>query len=187
MATKSTALDLALGLLKSKSHVTPDELNKHVGKGNYASKYVLYLKLAGHDIVTNKNGRSVVNYAYVGINPNVDTSVKASERRASTQLNGKSAVVVASKPAVAPKKAKSAPAEVKVDVKPNDQSVKIVSKTARKPVMTKEEIAHATKTLMEMRKKKGAVLNAPAIVAASSFNVDADWDTGVEDVRSLLR
>ena len=180
MTKKSTALDMALELLKSKPHVTPDELNKHVGKGNYASKYVLYLKLAGHDIVTNKNGRSVVNYAYVGINPNVDTSVKASDRRASTMLNGKSAVVVA------PKQAKSAPAAVKVDVKPVNRPVAVVSKTARKSVMSKEEIAHATKTLVEMRKKEKTVLNAPAIVAASSFNVDADWDSGVEDVRSLL-
>ena len=82
-AKKSTALDLALEILKTKKTVTPAELNAYVGKGNYASKYVLYLKLAGHDIATNKNGRTVVSYGYVGINPNVDTSIKAADRRVS--------------------------------------------------------------------------------------------------------
>ena len=174
-AKKSTALDLALEILKAKT-VTPDELNAYVGKGNYASKYVLYLKLAGHDIVTNKNGRTVVSYRYVGINPNVDTSIKAADRRVS-KIGVKPAAVAA--PVVKAKPVKAAkPAKVVKEAKPG-----------AKPVMTKEEIAKATAAIVALREKSARVVTEKVItapVAASSFNVDPDWDSGVEDVRALL-
>jgi hypothetical protein len=179
-AKKSTALDLALDILKSKSTVTPAEINAYVGKGNYASKYVLYLKLAGHDIVTNKTGRTVVSYGYVGLNLNVDTSVKASDRRASKLLTGKATKTVAAPTVV--KSEPKAPKAVK--------HVKVVKeKASAKQVMTKDEIAKATAAIVALREKSAKiatekVLTAP--VAASSFNVDPDWDAGVEDVRSLL-
>lgn len=108
--TKTTALDMALELLTSKITVTPAEINAHVGKGNYASKYILYLKLAGHDIKTNKNGRTVVNYTYEGVNLNVDTTVKPSERRVSKMLVA-SAPVAPAPVAPAPVKTKKAKAK----------------------------------------------------------------------------
>ena len=180
-AKKSTALDLALEVLKSKSTVTPAEINAYVGKGNYASKYVLYLKLAGHDIVTNKTGRTVVSYGYVGLNPNVDTTIKAADRRVSKLLTGKSTKTVA-----APTVVKSEPKAPKA-VKP--AKVVKAAKPSAKPVMTKDEIAKATAAIVALREKSAKiatekVLTAP--VAASSFNVDPDWDAGVEDVRALL-
>jgi len=162
---KNTALDLALSLFKSKGTVTPDQINKHVGKGNYASKYVLYLKLAGHDITTTKQGRTVVSYTYVGINKNIDTSIKAADRRAGSMLTGKP-VVKAAKPE--PKKA----------AKPAKE------KPAAKPVMTKEEIKKATAAIMALREKDK---NVKTVVSepVSSYGVDADWDSTSLDRREL--
>jgi len=176
---KNTALDLALDLFKSKGTVTPDQINKHVGKGNYASKYVLYLKLAGHDITTTKQGRTVVSYTYVGINPNVDTSVKAADRRAGSMLTGKS-VVKAAKPAPV----KAAKPEPKKTAKPAKE------KPAAKPIMTKEEIKKATAAIMALREKDKNVKDEVTKVlgssgAVSSYGVDADWDSTSLDRREL--
>lgn len=105
--TKTTALEKTLQLFISKNTVTPAEINHHVRKGNYASKYVLYLKLAGHDIKTNKNGRTVLNYTYEGVNLNVDTTVKPSERRVSKMFVTPAPVAPAPVAPVKTKKAKA--------------------------------------------------------------------------------
>ena len=180
---KTTALDLALDLFKSKGTVTPDQINKHVGKGNYASKYVLYLKLAGHDITTTKQGRTVVSYTYVGINKNVDTSIKAADRRAGSMLTGKPVVKTENS---APKSVsvKAAKPEPKKTAKPAKE------KSSEKPVMTQEEIKKATAAIMALREKNKAVKDEVTRVlgssgAVSSYGVDADWDSANLDRREL--
>lgn len=60
-----TIVDRAAEFLSSKGECTPDELNDYLAVGNYASKYVLYMKIAGHSVDTVKNGRKVVKYVYV--------------------------------------------------------------------------------------------------------------------------
>lgn len=178
--TKTTALDLALDLFKSKGTVTPLEINKHVGKGNYASKYVLYLKLRGHDISTNKKGRTVVDYTYNGINQNVDTNMKVSERRARNFLN-----VGNTKPTL----------KVKVDAKAKAKTPtkkdkpRKEAKASTKPVMTKEEIKKATAAILALRAKDAkAKVNEvlTETVPVSSFAIDSDWDnSGSLDAREL--
>ena len=96
--TKTTALDTVLALFKTDAKLTPKQINDAVGRGNYAAKHVLYLKLAGHDIEATKDGRSVVTYTYKGINPNVDVTVKAADRRAKDILV--KTPIVAKKPKV---------------------------------------------------------------------------------------
>jgi hypothetical protein len=60
-----TIVDRAAEFLSSKGECTPAELNDYLAVGNYASKYVLYMKIAGHNVDTVKNGRNVVKYVYV--------------------------------------------------------------------------------------------------------------------------
>lgn len=60
-----TIVDRAAEFLSSKGECTPDELNDHLAVDNYASKYILYMKIAGHSVDTVKNGRKVVKYVYV--------------------------------------------------------------------------------------------------------------------------
>jgi Zn-dependent metalloprotease len=63
--TKTAAHFVALAFLKKKRKATPAQINDHVGKGNYASKYICYLKLEGYEIETVKNGKTVVEYKYI--------------------------------------------------------------------------------------------------------------------------
>jgi hypothetical protein len=60
-----TIVERAAEFLSTKGECTPDELNDHLAVGNYASKYVLYMKIEGHSVDTVKNGRKVVKYVYV--------------------------------------------------------------------------------------------------------------------------
>jgi len=61
----NTIVNRAAAFLAEKGEVTPTELNDYLAVGNYASKYVLYMKIAGHGVNTVKNGRTVVKYVYV--------------------------------------------------------------------------------------------------------------------------
>jgi hypothetical protein len=56
---------MALEFLKSKGSATPKEIEAHVGRGPYASKYICYLKLHGYEIETVKNGRTVSEYKFI--------------------------------------------------------------------------------------------------------------------------
>ena len=43
--------------------VTPDEINKHVGRGDYAAKYMSFLRgRHGFEFTVTKNGRNVLHY-----------------------------------------------------------------------------------------------------------------------------
>lgn len=175
--TKNTALDLALDLFKSKGTVTPAQINKHVGKGNYASKYICYLKNRGHNIATTKQGREIVGYEYLGQDASAERVKRASQRGTVSTVKVVKAATKKTKTA-APKK------EKKVS-KPE------TPETDGKPVMTKEEIKKATAAIMALREKDAKrvvekTLTAP--VAASSFTVDPDWDSADDlSVRVLLR
>ena len=63
--TKIAAHDRALAFLKEKGSATPAQIEKHVGQGAYASKYVCYLKLRGYEIETVKTGRTVTEYKFI--------------------------------------------------------------------------------------------------------------------------
>lgn len=79
-----TIVDRAAEFLSSKGECTPAELNDHLAVGNYASKYVLYMKIAGHSVDTVKNGRTVVKYMYVSAP--ADAAVKAAAKAAQTAV-----------------------------------------------------------------------------------------------------
>ena len=61
----NTIVNRAAAFLAENGEVTPQELNDYLAVGNYASKYVLYMKIAGHQVNTVKNGRTVLKYVYV--------------------------------------------------------------------------------------------------------------------------
>lgn len=112
----------------AKGTLTPNEVANVVGKAKYVSKYVLYLRLAGHDIVTHKDGRSVTKYVYEGSSVKVTT--KAVDRRAGGP--GSNKVVKAPKPVKAPKE------------KPDKVEKPVKEKKTAKPV--KEKVDEVEKT-----------------------------------------
>lgn len=157
--TKMTVLDTVLALFKAETKLTPKQINDAVGRGNYAAKHVLYLKLAGHDIETEKDGRSVVAYTYKGINPNVDITVKAADRRVKDMLIKAPVVSVPvpvknTKPAVKAKKPK-------VVVTHTDEDDVPVMDRGRKSSKKTDEVE--------------ATFGSSGSVG--SYSVDADWDS----------
>lgn len=123
--TLSPTLLKVLELARSKSSLTPTEINDHIGKGNYASKHVLYLKILGYEFDTAKDGRNVVSYSLVKEPDNSNELVAA----------------VSSKSTKTPKLAvvkKAAPSE-EVKVKNIETMKKVAAKFRnRKPVKTIE-------------------------------------------------
>lgn len=64
--SKLSIVDRAAAFLAKNKEVTPTELNDHLAVGNYAGKYVLYMRIAGYDVSTVKDGRTVLRYVYNG-------------------------------------------------------------------------------------------------------------------------
>ena len=163
--TKTTALDTVLALFKTDAKLTPKQINDAVGRGNYAAKHVLYLKLAGHDIEATKDGRSVVTYTYKGINPNVDVTVKAADRRAKDILV--KTPIVAKTPSVA-----KVPAKILSVAK-----TPIVAKKPKVIVTHDDDIP----VMDRGRKSSKRVDDVEATFGSSgsvgSYSVDADWDS----------
>ena len=55
----------ALAVIKLGVPVTPSKINKCVDTGNYASKWILYLKIMGFEFEVKKDGRNVVSYTMI--------------------------------------------------------------------------------------------------------------------------
>lgn len=62
MAKTNTVLSRAFDLFKSKTTVTPSELDALTPTGKYSSKHVLYLKIRGYQFVVDKTGKTVNSY-----------------------------------------------------------------------------------------------------------------------------
>lgn len=145
--TKNTALVMTLDLLKSKKTVTPAEINKHVGKGNYASKYICYLKNRGHNIETTKQGREIVGYKYLGLNGSTQRVKRASQRGTVNKAS--------------------------VPVKEKNVSGKgnpVMSKEEIK------KAAAAIHKMRQKNQKNEVEKVFTASVPASSYSIDTDWD-----------
>lgn len=144
-------------LFVKEGSLTPAQIEKVVGKAKYVSKYVLYLRLAGHEIVTHKSGRTVDKFTYTGVSNKV--TKKPTERRASDLKNP----APVSKPAVSKPVVSKPAAAVQVSSKAK------TPKAPQKPKLKKDEVESTFGTT-------GAV----------SSSVDADWDkVDISDFRSM--
>lgn len=61
-APVKTITDLMLEVLVPGKQVSPEEINDHVGRGPYASKYISKLRSLGYEIDSIKEGRKVAFY-----------------------------------------------------------------------------------------------------------------------------
>lgn len=140
--------------------LTPSEIDKHVGTGNYASKHVWFLGKLGFKFDIKKEGRSVLSYTMI-----------AEPANAADIRN----CVTAVKPAKPAKPAKVA----KVKAKVSKQTP--VAKAARKILKNKAD-KQADSLLAELNKKNAGEY------AGGTFSVDPDWDSmdGI-DVANFIR
>jgi hypothetical protein len=178
--TKTTVLDTVLALFKSETKLTPKQINDAVGRGNYAAKHVLYLKLSGHDIETEKQGRSVVSYTYKGLDANFDASVKPVDRRAKTML----ATKVVPKSVVAKAKDVAKAAEVPV---PATKPVKAKTEKKAKKVVEIADVPVMDRAVKSRKKMDEVEETFGSSGSVGSYSVDPDWDSvNSTDIRHLL-
>lgn len=168
--TKIAAHHTALAFLKSKGSATPDQINAHVGRGNYAAKYVCYLKLEGYEIETVKTGRTVTEYKFISDGDSATRNYKwvppAQRGAAPKQPKVKAAAKPkASKP---------------VKVRQSKQTAPI-AKAARNVLKDKAD-AQADALLRELGMKNAGEY------AGGTYSVDPDWDSmdGI-DVANFLK
>ena len=104
----------ALAVIKPGVPVTPQAINDHVGTGDYAAKYISFLRTRhGFEFTVQKDGRTIVSYTLIK-----EPSDAAALR--SLQPKGKSAVAKV----VAPKVAKvKAPTKTKAVAKSVERKV----------------------------------------------------------------
>lgn len=167
--TKTAAHFVALAFLKSKGSATPAQINAHVGKGNYASKYVCYLKLEGYEIETVKNGKTVVEYKYVSDGDSATRNYKW----------------------VAPAdRGKVKTPKVKTDKAPSRKAqaaVAAASKTAKTRKAARNVLKDAADKQADALLAELGMKNAGEY-AGGTYSVDPDWDSmdGI-DVNNFLK
>lgn len=168
--SKTAAHFIALDFLKSKGSATPDEINAHVGRGNYAAKYVCYLKLEGYEIETVKSGRTVTEYKFISDGD----SATRNYQWVPPAKRGQAAAPKAAKP----KTAKAAkPKAVKTKVSKQTP----VKKAARNVLKDKAD-KQADALLAELGMKNAGEY------AGGTYSIDPDWDSmdGI-DVANFLK
>jgi hypothetical protein len=184
--SKTAAQFVALEFLKSKGTATPAEINAHVGKGNYAAKYVCYLKLYGYEIETVKDGRTVTEYKFISDGDSATREYKwvppaqRGQNKAATS-NMKSARVKRDAEAVFEKAAKPK-ASKPVKVRQSKQTPSAPVKKAARNALKDRADAEADRLLAEIGMKNGGEY------AGGTYSVDPDWDSmdGI-DVANFLK
>jgi hypothetical protein len=171
--SKSAAHFVALEFLKSKGSATPAEINDHIGKGNYASKYICYLKLLGYEIETVKDGRTVTEYKFISDGD----SATRNYQWVPPAKRGQTATPKV-KIAKAPKTKAAKPVKVRQSKQTAQAPVKKAARNALKERADKE----ADAILAELGMKRGGEY------AGGTYSVDPDWDSmdGI-DVANFLK
>jgi hypothetical protein len=167
--------------------VTPTQINDHIGKGNYASKHILYLKILGYDFDTNKDGRSVVSYTLTKVPDNHQVLIdNASGKGSKTK--------VAKAPKVAKAKTVTVIVPSNLDTAITGAKVQVVPKIkAPKKVAAKKSVADIKASNLAKLKAVGQRFKAEQVQvlteapASTSFSIDNDWDS-VEglDLKNLI-
>jgi hypothetical protein len=171
--SKLAAHFVALEFLKSRGTATPAEINDHIGKGNYASKYICYLKLLGYEIETVKDGRTVTEYKFISDGD----SATRNYQWVPPAKRGQTATPKV-KIAKAPKTKAAKPVKVRQSKQTAQAPVKKAARNALKERADKE----ADALLRELGMKNAGEY------AGGTYSVDPDWDSmdGI-DVANFLK
>lgn len=171
--SKTAAQFVALEFLKQKGSATPAEINAHVGKGNYAAKYVCYLKLYGYEIETVKDGRTVTEYKFISDGDSATRNFKwvAPADRGKVKTPKVKAAKVAKPKASKP-----------VKVRQSKQTPSAPVKKAARNALKDRADAEADRLLAEIGMKNAGEY------AGGTYSVDPDWDSmdGI-DVANFLK
>lgn len=148
--------------------LTPSEIDKHVGNGNYASKHIWFLGKLGFVFDIKKEGRSVLSYTMIS-EPDNAADIRNCVSDAKPAKVAKAKTVKVAKP----KAAKPVKAKVSKQTP--------VKKAARSVLKDKAE-KQADALLAELGMKNAGEY------AGGTYSVDPDWDSmdGI-DVANFLK
>ena len=163
--------EMVLDIMNVGTTLTPSEIDKHVGNGNYASKHIWFLGKLGFKFDIKKDGRSVISYTMTDEPDNV-AEIRAGGSAAKPAKSVKSPKVKVAKVAK--------PKQVKVRV--SKQTPEAPVKKAARNVLKDRADAEADRLLAEIGMKNGGEY------AGGTYSVDPDWDSmdGI-DVANFLK
>ncbi len=159
--TLSPTLLKVLEITKVGVPVSPSQINDYIGKGNYAAKHVLYLKILDYDFSVVKSGRNVVSYTLIKEPTNAAQLVADAKKRMS---KGVSTKIETAKPKTKAAKPKAVVDTAAIKAK-NLETLKTVAanrKKAAKRVRVIDEVSDTFGTTGEID---------------PYFSVDNDWDS----------
>lgn len=160
---------LALQLFEVDKSVTPKEINAHVGRGDYAAKYISFLKNRhGFTFTVQKDGREVVSYTL------------AAEPANAAEVRAKATEVAPAK--VAKVKVPKVKAEKKTKTKVRKSKQTAPAAKAARTVLKDKADQVADALLAEIGMKNAGEY------AGGTYSVDPDWDSmdGI-DVANFLK
>jgi len=175
----------ALAVIQLNKPVTPTEINDCVGTGDYAAKYISFLRRDGFVFDTTKDGRKIVAYTLIaepvnvayfrGLQPKRDKLVEQVKRE------GKTYEVLKAKGELFSQKAAKAKIKTEEEIKAANLATmkKVSAKVAKKVAAAKPK---KRKVIDYVEKELGSTGEI-----ATSFTIDGDWDSmeGV-NVKSLI-
>ena len=159
--------------------MTPKEINDHVGTGEYAAKYVSFLNTRyGFNITANKDGRRVVSYTVIAEPANA-----AALRSATPKATKAQAAKVPKAPKVS--KALGLTKSQAKQVRDEVAAEKVADIKAKNLETLKKVAAERNKATTKKAKAKRVPRESDYVrdtfgstgEIATSYNVDADWDS----------
>lgn len=160
----------ALKVIKLGVPVTPKEINDYVGTGDYAAKYISFLRTRnGFEFTIQKDGRQVVSYTMIK-EPDNAADLRALQPKAAKVKTAKAPKVAAPKVVKTVKRMVAETASKVVD----KEAIKAKNLATLKAVAAKKKAAPKKKVrefddVTEQFGTSGEV--------GTSFNVDRDWDS----------
>jgi hypothetical protein len=175
----------ALAVIQLNKSVTPTEINDCVGTGDYAAKYISFLRRDGFVFDTFKDGRKIVAYTLIAepVNAAYFRNMQPKRDKLAEQVKreGKTYEVLKAKGELFSQKAAKAKAKTEDEIKAANLATmqKVSAKISKKVAASKPK---KRKVVDYVEKELGSTGEV-----ATSFTVDADWDSmqGV-DVKSLI-
>ena len=155
--------------------VTPSEINAHVGRGDYAAKYISFLRgRHGFEFSVQKDGRTVLSYTLISEPDN------AADVRAMATGSGSVKAAKAAKPKAA--KTAKPKASKPVKARQSKQTASAPVKKAARNVLKERADKEADALLAEIGMKNAGEYGG------GTYSVDPDWDSmdGI-DVANFLK
>lgn len=154
----------ARDFIKEKGTVSVKELNDHLGIGDYSSKMISMLNRMGYIISSNKTGREVVSYTWVGEKP-VIYATAAEARKADGGMKGLTM------------KEYDARAEEAVKLKEKAASAPKVEKPAKSSVVIRKAAAKRAPVTVKPKDEVEKTFGSSGNVGGGSFAIDSDFDS----------